>query len=97
MAEARGTLVYAKHSLLTFDQSWHTSRITRMHNHIQSDRPAWLSQSKQPSFGFEVANTNQRLQLTHDERQAGTAQVRAMEASKVVPPSSDFEGFGSFS
>jgi hypothetical protein len=68
-----------------------------MHNHIKSDRPSWLSQSKQPSFGSNAANSNQRMQLSYDERKADIAKVRADEAGKVVPPSSAFEGFGSFS
>ena len=94
---AGGTPVGARHSLLTSKQSWHTNGGTRMHNHIKSDRPSWLSQSKQPSFGFNAANTNQRLKLTYDEHRADAAKIRADVSGKVIPPSTDFEGFGSFS
>ncbi|POR42694.1 hypothetical protein [Methylobacterium sp. V23] len=44
-----------------------------------------------------VANSNQRLELVQDDRIRDASQKHFSVPSKVVPSTSDFEGFGSFS
>lgn len=67
-----------------------------MRNHITPDESAWANASRQAHFAATAANSNQRLDLVHDER-AEPAAGAIVDSPASVLPASDFEGFGSFS
>jgi hypothetical protein len=69
----------------------------RMHNHITSDRCAWPSVSKQPGYASASSNNASRMKAAFDSLKEQGPRDRSNPLGKTVPPTIEFEGFGSFS
>jgi hypothetical protein len=68
-----------------------------MRNYITPDHCALSDALTEAQHLSSVANSNRRLEVVHNERWSDADGASLDLPSKVVPPSSDFEGFGSFS
>ena len=68
-----------------------------MRNYITPDHCALSDALTEARHLSSVANSNRRLEVVQNERRSDTADASLDLPRKAVPPSSDFEGFGSFS
>ncbi|WP_156647608.1 hypothetical protein [Methylobacterium sp. Leaf87] len=77
-------------------QPWHTKGIIRMRNYITTDHFDFSDVSIDVRHTPSVTNGKRPLELVRDDRRG---EVRGWDdlPTKIVPPTSDFEGFGSFS
>jgi hypothetical protein len=92
----RGTAAATRHSPV-MPPLWHTSGVFQMRNYITPDHFDLSDTTTEARHVSSVANSNQRLGLVHDDRNGKPAGSRSDMPGKVVQPSPDFEGFGSFS
>ena len=68
-----------------------------MRNYITPDHCALSDPLAEARHVSSVANSNRPLDVVHDNRWSEATGASLDLPSKVVPHSSDFEGFGSFS
>jgi hypothetical protein len=72
-------------------------RVPRMRNHITPDHCALPGPSIEAGPGSSAALRTQRLERLHDERSGDVTGPPPRPPGAGVSPTSDFEGFGSFS